>query len=155
MRPNTGTSLKMTEDDNQSQRPESSPGQAEGGSIFGNLPKERPGARSPRRAVAGAAKEGAKPKRSSGKRPAPPKPARPAAKSKPAAGPQPASPSSPPPRDRPDQVGQPMRREGSPAIGGIEDLAWAGVTVAAQAATVGVKLASRALEAVRKSVDRP
>ena len=48
-----------------------------------------------------------------------------------------------------------MRREDPAPIGGIEDLAWAGVTVAAQAATAGVKLASRALEAVRKSVDRP
>ena len=39
-------------------------------------------------------------------------------------------------------------------IGGVEDLAWAGVAVAAQAATVGVRAASRALEAVRKSIDR-
>jgi hypothetical protein len=33
---------------------------------------------------------------------------------------------------------------------GIEDVAWAGVTVAAEAATLGVRLVSRALEAVRE-----
>ena len=32
---------------------------------------------------------------------------------------------------------------------GVEDLAWAGITVAAEAATLGVRLLSRALEAVR------
>ena len=40
-------------------------------------------------------------------------------------------------------------------ISSVEDLAWAGIAVAAQAATVGVRFASRALEAARKSVDRP
>ena len=38
--------------------------------------------------------------------------------------------------------------------GGIEDLAWAGVAVAAEAATLGVRLLSRAVEAVRKPADR-
>jgi hypothetical protein len=32
----------------------------------------------------------------------------------------------------------------------MEDVAWAGVTVAAEAATLGVRLFSRALEAVRE-----
>jgi hypothetical protein len=41
-----------------------------------------------------------------------------------------------------------------PQIASVEDLAWAGIAVAAQAATVGVRLASRALDAARKSVDR-
>ena len=38
--------------------------------------------------------------------------------------------------------------------GGVEDLAWAGVAVAAEAATLGVRLLSRAVEAVRKPADR-
>jgi hypothetical protein len=36
----------------------------------------------------------------------------------------------------------------------VEDLAWAGIAVAAQAATVGVKFASRALDAARRSAER-
>ncbi len=38
--------------------------------------------------------------------------------------------------------------------GGVEDLAWAGIAVAAEAATLGVRLLSRAVEAVRKPTDR-
>jgi hypothetical protein len=41
-------------------------------------------------------------------------------------------------------------REGN----GLEDLAWAGVAAAAEAATIGVRLASRAMEALRDSVER-
>jgi hypothetical protein len=37
---------------------------------------------------------------------------------------------------------------------GLEDLAWAGVAAAAEAATIGVRLASRAMEALRDGVDR-
>lgn len=39
-------------------------------------------------------------------------------------------------------------------VQGVEDLAWVGVAIAAQAATVGVRFASRALEAARNSIDR-
>jgi hypothetical protein len=35
----------------------------------------------------------------------------------------------------------------------VEDLAWAGITVAAEAATLGVRLLSRAVEVVRKPAD--
>ena len=41
-----------------------------------------------------------------------------------------------------------------PEHGGVEDLAWAGIAVAAEAATLGVRLLSRAVEAVRKPADR-
>jgi hypothetical protein len=48
--------------------------------------------------------------------------------------------------------------EGAPAeqerIGGLEDLAWAGIAVAAEAATLGVRLAGRAFEAARDAVER-
>lgn len=38
---------------------------------------------------------------------------------------------------------------------GVEDIAWAGVAVAAEAATLGVRLANRALGAMRDAVERP
>ena len=37
---------------------------------------------------------------------------------------------------------------------GLDDLAWAGVTIAAEAATAGVRLLNRALEAAREAVER-
>ncbi|MGH2953913.1 MAG: hypothetical protein ACRDK9_07805, partial [Solirubrobacterales bacterium] len=42
----------------------------------------------------------------------------------------------------------------APAGRGIEDVAWAGVAAAAEAATIGVRIANRALDALRDSVDR-
>ncbi len=99
--------------------------------VFGNLPQTRPGARSPRRERAGEARvkrAAAKPKRA-----APPPRATPAAEQQPASASQP-------------QAGE----QGS----GIEDVAWAGVAAAAEAATIGVRLATRALEAMRDAVDR-
>ena len=41
-----------------------------------------------------------------------------------------------------------------PQGGGLEDIAWAGVAAAAEAATIGVRLASRAIEALRGSSER-
>lgn len=106
-----------------------SPGPAEDAppeGVFGNLPRTRPGARSPRRdstpptgrdaPVAAASEEPPQPERS----------------------------------DRPRERPQPH----APAAGGIEDVAWAGVAAAAEAATIGVRLATRALEAMRDAVDR-
>ena len=37
---------------------------------------------------------------------------------------------------------------------GLEDVAWAGIAAAAEAATVGVRLAGRAFEALRETVER-
>jgi len=126
-------------------KPEAPEDADEQGGVFGNLPPRRPGVRSPRRGDAGGpAAAGATPK---------------------AAGRQPRSPAQPsvprPPR------GGPARPPGrSPAAepeapppagaehGGVEDLAWAGIAVAAEAATLGVRLLSRAVEAVRKPADR-
>jgi hypothetical protein len=117
--------------------------------VFGNLPDSRPGTRSPRRDGAsgkGAAPgtPGAKTARARTK----PKPSRPAprrpAPAKPRASSEPAEPG--PERSAPE--GEP------PSAGGLEDLAWAGVAAAAEAATIGVRLASRAMEALRKPVDR-
>ena len=108
--------------------------------VFGNLPATRPGTRSPRRRAGGdkADRPAATPERRAAKPPPPPPPA-------PRREPEPTPAAAEPPT-----APEPGQR-----IGSIEDLAWAGVAVAAQAATVGVKFASRALEAARKSVDRP
>ena len=115
--------------------PESKPPAAPEG-VFGNLPGTRPGTRSPRRRSSnGTAKPAVTEKRQAAPPPPPPPPAEP-----------------PPAAEREAPV--PADPGGSPQISSVEDLAWAGIAVAAQAATVGVRFASRALEAARKSVDR-
>lgn len=103
--------------------------------VFGNLPASRPGSRSPRRDGGRARDERAKPG---------PKPV--------AAEPAAAAAPEPPPPPPPPGAGPPAT--GGQRGGGIEDLAWAGVAVAAQAATVGVRLASRALDALRRPNER-
>ena len=115
------------------------------GSVFGNLPDSRPGSRSPRRRSGkggGAAKAKAKPAaKAKPKRTAKPKPA-----AKPKAAPRPRAAPKPPPSAPPER-----EREAAAAAsgGGLEDLAWAGVAAAAEAATLGVRLASRAIESLR------
>ena len=94
-------------------------------SVFGNLPRTRPGARSPRR--------------DSGATRTPPEPTTKA--TAPPPGPEPAA-------------GEPEEPVTDEPGGGIEDVAWAGVAAAAEAATIGVRLATRALEAMRDAVDR-
>jgi hypothetical protein len=107
--------------------------------VFGNLPGTRPGSRSPRRDAAPSDPERkATPNRTRPPTPPTPSPAEP--------GPPPATERDAPIAAEPDA--------GEPRIRSAEDLAWAGVAVAAQAATLGVRFASRALEAARKSVDR-
>ena len=117
--------------------------------VFGNLPSTRPGSRSPRRRADPAESEQPKGSGETEPKPAPEAPAPSRAKAKPAA----AARETPPAEPQPDPPAEPQ----SPAAGihGVEDLAWAGVAVAAQTATAGVRFASRALEAARKSIDRP
>lgn len=126
-----------------SEKPEPSNGESPaGGSVFGNLPDARPGTRSPRRTT------GAKPKSRStpaAKAAAKPKPPKPAAKPRSAAPPAPPAPKTAEPRRPAVQDQQP---------GGLADVAWAGIAVAAEAATIGVRLASRAIEAVRGNPER-
>ena len=122
-------------------------GAADQGGVFGNLPGSRPGSRSPRRRADDAAPASRKPAK-----------ARPRARAATSKA-QPA-----PPRERPSRPQPPPKREPAPAAtghesdraesGGIEDIAWAGVAVAAEAATIGVRLASRAIEALRGSSER-
>ncbi len=114
--------------------------------MFGNLPGNRPGVRSPRRRGAGpasatgtAAKAAGDQSRSSAQKPEVPQPPRdPAAR--------------PPGRSERAESRTPPPAEAE--HGGVEDLAWAGVAVAAEAATLGVRLLSRAVEAVRRPADR-
>jgi hypothetical protein len=116
--------------------PESKPPAAPEG-VFGNLPGTRPGTRSPRRRSGNGA---AKPAESEKRQAAPPPP-------------PPPPPAEPPPATE-REAPMPADTGGRPRISSVEDLAWAGIAVAAQAATVGVRFASRALEAARKSADR-
>ena len=110
------------------------------GGIFGKLPDSRPGTRSPRRANAAQATKKAAPK------------AR--AKPKPKAAPKRAAPKKPPPEPAPPRPAEPSRPIADQTPGGIGDIAWAGIAVAAEAATIGVRLASRAIEAVRGNPEK-
>ncbi len=102
--------------------------------MFGKLPSTRPGVRSPRRGK-GSAKG----------RPAP---ASKATKRAPGQVGASGLPPSLDPRLRRALSPEPETPETGDGPG-VEDLAWAGITVAAEAATLGVRLLSRALEAVR------
>ena len=112
-----------------------SEGLAEGDSgLFGKLPRSRPGTRSPRRAA------GAEPQS--------------AAAARPTATPSVEAPKSGPgPRPSADEPSLPAAtsEEGG---AGLEDLAWAGIAVTAEAATLGVRLFSRAIDAARKATER-
>jgi hypothetical protein len=103
-------------------------------SVFGNLPASRPGSRSPRRAAGSA---GAAPDPTTD----PPV--------------EPDSPAEPDPPAEHDPRAEPDLPEQAPtAGGGLEDLAWAGVAAAAEAATLGVRLTTRAVEALRDAASR-
>ncbi len=112
--------------------------------VFGNLPSERPGVRSPRRGEGKSTKAKAGGTRSKKVAPVGAKAAKPA----------PSAPAkAPPPPPRPAREQPPPQRAPEAAESGrgsVEEVAWAGITVAAEAATLGVRLVSRALEAVRE-----
>lgn len=109
--------------------------------VFGNLPDARPGTRSPRRGTT------AKTAKAKSKAPTKPK-ASPKAKVPPK--PKAKSQGDPPPPPPPE----PQRPPSAQQPGGLADVAWAGIAVAAEAATIGVRLASRAIEAVRGNPER-
>ena len=114
--------------------------------VFGNLPDSRPGTRSPRRASTAKA-GGATKTRATAK-------SQPAAKAAPKAKPAPkAGPAAKPPPSPPD-ASEPRRPGPEQQPGGLADVAWAGIAVAAEAATIGVRLASRAIDAVRGNAER-
>jgi hypothetical protein len=128
-------------------QPETREDADEQGGVFGNLPPTRPALRSPRRgdtgdaAAAGASAKAADRQSRSSAQPKPNVPRSPRGGSTRPPGHSPAAePETPPPAGA--------------EHGGVEDLAWAGIAVAAEAATLGVRLLSRAVEAVRKPADR-
>jgi hypothetical protein len=139
-----------------------SPDDAEQGSVFGKLPGSRPGTRSPRRASATTgkrAKSGPKQARTAKPRARTAKPAAARSAAKATAARTAAKPARPraaprseaePPDERTRGRPEPAEREG----GGLEEIAWAGVAAAAEAATIGVRLASRAIEALRGNSER-
>ena len=133
--------------------PDSAPEGAEGPQgVFGNLPASRPGARSPRRRGADDAKNEAKPEVSEAAATEPQESA-PAAAS--ARRPEPAAEEEAPLEEPAESSAPEPPSPPQPGIHGIEDLAWAGVAVAAQVATAGIRFTSKALETARKSIDRP
>jgi len=132
-----------------SQEPEEPEGQADAGAedtasepqgVFGNLPQTRPGSRSPHRQRAkgqGEADQAAK-----------------AAAPEPELDPPTAARSADAGAAGPAAGGAPGGEGPQPADGGgLEEVAWAGVAAAAEAATIGVRLATRALERMRDAVD--
>ena len=116
--------------------------------VFGNLPSTRPGSRSPRRRDTDAETT---PADEAPEVPSPPLPSRARARRSEAEPATRAEPEHEP--DPPQPIEDPLAPQ--PSIQGVEDLAWAGVAVVAQAATAGIRFTSRALEAARKSIDRP
>jgi hypothetical protein len=135
----------MNEESDQPQPP------ADDRGVFGNLPSARPGVRSPRRDNKG--RSG--PKRAQGKDAKGKPSSRAGANAPRASAPRRAQKPTPPP---PPSASTGLPRAPSPAEParsesgrrGVEEVAWAGITVAAEAATLGVRLFSRALEAVRE-----
>ncbi|MDX6637719.1 MAG: hypothetical protein QOJ01_1230 [Solirubrobacterales bacterium] len=136
------------------EKPETKQPPVESG-LFSQLPRKRPGTRSPRRSPAAGSKPQPKAK---AQKPAAVR----AAAAAQSAAPTPPRASKPPPtalpRREPGARGRPTTAPSEPAPegapSGIEDLAWAGIAVTAEAATLGVRLLGRAFEAARKAADR-
>jgi hypothetical protein len=130
------------------------PGQ---GGVFGNLPHSRPGTRSPRRTSGARPREAGSgpgaatepPAELDVRSPVEPEPQPPVA-------PRPQPMAEPQPKPVAERAGAEQGPEAEPdrSGDGLEELAWAGVAAAAEAATIGVRLASRAMEALRDSVER-
>jgi hypothetical protein len=133
-------------------------GSERAGDIFGKLPSERPGVRSPRRRADSKKTERqpskSSPARASGTQRAPDSRARPRS---PHAEPTTSRPPARPPSPRAAAPPSASREAQGPGTGGsgIQDVAWAGITVAAEAATLGVRLLGRAVEAARRPIERP
>jgi hypothetical protein len=122
------------------------------GGIFGKLPDSRPGTRSPRRASA--AKAEGKAKASSKTKVSPKAGAKAKAKAAPKRQPAKTPKQAPPRAPAPARPSEPDRPLAEQTPGGLGEIAWAGIAVAAEAATIGVRLASRAIEAVRGNPEK-
>jgi hypothetical protein len=110
--------------------------------VFGGLPRSRPGRRSPRRAPAtteAAAEEEEEEEEEARGGPPPEPPGGPGGES----AEQPVDVES-----GPDSAGSPAGQRG------LDDLVWASVAIAAEAATLGIRLANRALEKMSGDAER-
>jgi hypothetical protein len=108
--------------------------------VFGNLPRTRPGTRSPLR------DDGEATRRAGSD--SPERPARTAVR-------PPPPPPPPPPRPEPSAAGAPEEQLlDDQDEYGLDDLAWAGIAVAAEAATLAVRFLNRAMEAARDASER-
>ncbi len=119
---------------------------AASGGVFGRLPHSRPGSRSPLRdgqERARPAAPGAPARRASAAAAKLSRPPAPAERAR-----------SAPAREGAAARGARAEPGRSAPEGSIEDLAWAGVTVAAEAAALGVRFLNRALESIREAVER-
>ena len=67
---------------------------------------------------------------------------------------EPATGAQPPPRPRREQPEPEPEENRSLSPAGLEDLAWAGVAVTAEAATLGVRLLGRAVDAAKRATER-
>ena len=112
------------------------------------MPSTRPGSRSPRRRDTKAEETSAADAAEVAEPVAPPEPEAHATEPPPEPEAEPENEADPP-----EPMEDPLAPQ--PSIHGVEDLAWAGVAVVAHAATAGIRFTSRALEAARKSIDRP
>jgi hypothetical protein len=123
--------------------------------VFGNLPDSRPGARSPRRDAAKKRAAGGGPRAKTKSTRAEPKPkAAPRPTAEPSGVGEPRKAREPSGGDAGEAAESEARTPEAKEGAGLEDLAWAGIAAAAEAAALGVRLASRAMEALRKPVDR-
>lgn len=140
-----GAINRMSEnDDTREPTPEASRASGDEG-LFSQLPRTRPGRRSPRRgstATAGPATPAEPARKPAAMRAAAAAANVPEAQQR---SPEPEPDAGPPPQPPP---------EGDELPAGIEDLAWAGIAVSAEAATLGVRLLGRAFDAARKAAER-
>src|SRR5881398_2073970 len=116
--------------------------------LFGKLPRSRPGARSPRRRQSGArSAASAGPSTARARASSPARASAASGRRASASGARRAPQSS-------EREAAAPAESGEAAGGGIEDLAWAGIAVTAEAATLGVRLLSRAIDAARRATER-
>jgi hypothetical protein len=153
----------MTSDDAPEHDPSSSPQGGESG-LFSQLPHSRPGVRSPRRKGGDTGRQASSGKQPAGSQPAAIRAAEAAARARIAVGEDPLDPPSArrrkqpspsPSEQRPHETQTPPSQEQqSLGPGSLEDLAWAGVAVTAEAATLGIRLLGRAVDAAKRATER-
>ncbi|UJA19559.1 hypothetical protein HJD18_04615 [Thermoleophilia bacterium SCSIO 60948] len=135
-KPSEEQTVAAEPDDNQAD------GERPSDDLFAALPRSRPGSRSELR------------DRSRNRPPRRPSPTQPAKVDPPVVAEADRAAVDPPAPSRTSPAPATSAEGADDPRGSVEGLAWAGVTAAAEAATLGVKLATRAMSAVRGAVER-